>query len=92
MFGWDYPPGAANDPSAPYNQQDPPCEVCAKSCDNCICPECPVCQSNGDPACYKNHGLVLNAEQIQSQEAAKEQEKIEAAFWEDYAKSHPEEE
>lgn len=23
-FGWWYPPGAANDPTAPYNQVDPP--------------------------------------------------------------------
>lgn len=22
VFGWDYPPGAANDPEAPYNQTD----------------------------------------------------------------------
>lgn len=28
-FGWRYPPGAANDPNAPYNQPDPP-----------ECPEC----------------------------------------------------
>lgn len=26
-FGWDYPPGAPNDPHAPWNQPDPdPCE------------------------------------------------------------------
>lgn len=24
MFGWWYPPGAANDPMAPYNQTTPP--------------------------------------------------------------------
>lgn len=29
MFGWSYPPGAANDPSAPYNQDDPPFELAA---------------------------------------------------------------
>lgn len=28
-FGWHYPPGAANDPSAPWNQPEPP-----------ECPEC----------------------------------------------------
>ncbi len=29
LFGWDYPPGAANDPRAPYNQGDePPCWDC----------------------------------------------------------------
>lgn len=29
-FGWSYPPGAANDPNAPYNQTPPP--------------ECPACE------------------------------------------------
>lgn len=23
MFGWDYPPGAENDPNAPWNQREP---------------------------------------------------------------------
>lgn len=28
-FGWSYPPGAENDPMAPYNQHDPPpCRDC----------------------------------------------------------------
>ena len=28
-FGWHYPPGAANDPNAPWNQPDPPeCNEC----------------------------------------------------------------
>jgi len=26
IFGWSYPPGAENDPNAPYNQPDNPCE------------------------------------------------------------------
>ena len=54
-FGWDYPPGAASDPRAPYNQKDgPECvscgdeattEGCEKhagpTCGACVCPECP---------------------------------------------------
>jgi hypothetical protein len=29
IFGWSYPPGAENDPNAPYNQPDPvPCKRC----------------------------------------------------------------
>jgi len=52
VFGWSYPPGAANDPNAPYNQTDMPCGVCGRDVDHCICPECPVCESQGDPACY----------------------------------------
>lgn len=51
-FGWWYPPGAANDPNAPYNQEDPPCEVCGNEINECFCPECPTCGCYGDPACY----------------------------------------
>lgn len=53
VFGWSYPPGAANDPSAPWNQEDGPCDVCGLSIDNgCVCKECPLCGSVGDPYCY----------------------------------------
>ena len=51
-FGWWYPAGAANDPNAPWNQQEPPCAVCGQYEDDCICPECPACGSVGDPNCY----------------------------------------
>src|SRR5215467_14169339 len=51
-FGWSYPPGADLDPNAPYNQEDPPCDVCAQHVDNCICPECPVCGDVGNSDCY----------------------------------------
>lgn len=66
-FGWSYPPGAANDPAAPFNQSDPPCECCGNAVDDCICPECPRCQEVGNPACYKDHGLSYNAEQLAGQ-------------------------
>lgn len=36
-FGWSLPPGAANDPAAPYNQPDPP-----------ACPECEHPIADGD--------------------------------------------
>lgn len=53
IFGWSYPPGAANDPNAPYNQTDDgPCNVCGQRLDECICPECPLCGDVGDPSCY----------------------------------------
>jgi hypothetical protein len=32
VFGWSYPPGAANDPYAPYNQVDGPDIVMLKEC------------------------------------------------------------
>lgn len=73
MFGWSYPPGAANDPSAPYNQQEGPCEVCGKGVDDCICPECDLCGCYGDPDCYDPylfrpgyHGLFRTKEQEDS--------------------------
>jgi hypothetical protein len=54
IFGWSYPPGAATDPNAPYNQNGPYiCEVCL--CDSevdCQCEECPICGAYGDPKCY----------------------------------------
>jgi predicted amidophosphoribosyltransferase len=53
IFGWSYPPGAAGDPNAPWNQHDGACDVCGQNLDNCICPECPVCLEVGNPACYK---------------------------------------
>ena len=74
IFGWSYPPGAATDPSAPYNQIDEPCGVCGQWESECVCPECPTCGAIGDPLCYDggvdcswcgrmppNHGRGLSA-------------------------------
>lgn len=71
IFGWSYPAGAANDPNAPYNQNDDgPCEVCGKVIDDCICPECTVCGEKGQPTCYvnsaNNHGMERTKAQIDS--------------------------
>jgi hypothetical protein len=71
VFGWSYPPGAANDPNAPYNQTDDvPCAVCCKVPDQCICPECPQCSEQGNAKCYtamrrgtEGHGMKLTREQ-----------------------------
>jgi hypothetical protein len=49
IFGWSYPPGAADDPNAPYNQADEQCDVCGKYVDAvnneecCECEFCPDC-------------------------------------------------
>jgi hypothetical protein len=88
IFGWSYPPGAANDPSAPYNQDDPPCSICGREVDDCVCPECPHCGTIGDPSCYvddersENHGLTLSDAQVAS---AQERRAADAAIDADYA-------
>lgn len=64
IFGWSLPPGAAGDPSAPWNQVEQPCDVCGKAVDWCICPECATCGQMGAPECYEAHGLNRNAEQL----------------------------
>ena len=89
MFGWSYPPGAANDPSAPYNQVDPPCDVCGSPIDDCVCPECPRCHTLGNPECYTKHGMIMNAEQIAAKVVADEKQKQEETFWEEFGKTQP---
>ena len=56
-----------------------PCEVCGKSIDDCICPECPKCGGYGDPRCYQDHGLIRTAEQIAGQAALEAAMRREAA-------------
>jgi hypothetical protein len=89
VFGWSYPPGAANDPNAPWNQQAGPCEVCGLEVeDDCICQECPVCGAHGDPKCYREHGLVRTEEQKASYKKAEKQWLADAeaydAYWSQY--------
>jgi len=96
IFGWSYPTGAANDPNAPYNQNDDgPCEVCGKATDDCICPECPVCENIGDITCYENHhGMTRTKAQIDSlsnaeagwAEQAQAEAESEAAYYADMDK------
>lgn len=64
LFGWSYPPGCTGPPDEPIL-----CEVCGLE-DDCICPECPVCGEQGNPACYDTHGLVRTAKQVQARDEA----------------------
>lgn len=63
VFGWSYPPGCSGPPD-----YDGPCDVCGQNFDNCICPECPICEVYGDPDCYKTHGLEFSKRQRMSLE------------------------
>lgn len=62
IFGWSYPAGCHG---TPYDE-DQQCEICGWEAGSCICPECPECGEQGNPTCYKEHGLVVSEEQIAS--------------------------
>lgn len=67
IFGWDLPPGCSIRDLPGYD--DPPCAVCGKDVDACVCAECPKCGEFGDPKCYaahkdhNGHGMKLTKEQ-----------------------------
>lgn len=94
-FGWSYPPGAANDPMAPYNQIDPPCEVCGLDVHDCICPECPQCHEVGRMLCYRQHGMTETQQQIDNrvrrEKECAEELAAESAYWDDERKRMNEE-
>ena len=52
---------------------DPPCEVCGLFPEDCICPSCLTCKTQGNPDCYLaewqgGHGLTITpAQQIEKQ-------------------------
>jgi len=99
IFGWSYPPGC----SGPPDDGDEVCQVCGKSEDNCLCPECPVCGTYGDPKCYTDHGMVKSQAQIEAAEAYEkamkaqedslaawaEEEKKAQEDWDEYIKKDP---
>ena len=70
-LGWSYPPGVTR---LPWENVQIICEVCLgdpeegdSSPSRCICDECDICGSAGDPACYArgshvNHGLEIRRE------------------------------
>ena len=50
------PPGCTNKMIEDHFGSDGPCDVCGRSVDDCICPECPECGGVGDPRCYEGSG------------------------------------
>lgn len=78
IFGWSLPPGCGTLPG----EEEFACDVCGGMPeDDCICPECPVCGSYGDPYCYEQGHLEKTQEQI-DQLAKKEEEWAEDNRWE----------
>jgi len=63
LFGWSLPPGCS---TLPGEEDEGPCDVCKKAVDDCICDECPTCEAQGDPKCFREHGLRLTREQVVS--------------------------
>jgi hypothetical protein len=51
------------DPDRYYASAEPVCDICGGSAEawgepqynGCMCPECPVCDEVGNPACYDQH-------------------------------------
>ena len=82
IFGWSYPPGCSGPPDGPDF-----CEVCGNGIDDCVCPECPVCESVGDPNCYvgalkhNGHRMIMTEEQCAAKAAANKRQKEEEERW-----------
>jgi hypothetical protein len=36
------------------------CPICSGGEDDCVCPECPECGERGNPACYREHGMMVS--------------------------------
>ena len=90
VFGWDLPPGCSEADIERAAGFGTSCEVCGEGVDNCICPECPVCEEHGNPECYEKHGLVRSHEQTESMRCYEETEekaaKQEQEYYENYLK------
>ncbi len=76
--GWNMPPGCFRTPA---DEPDPPCAVCCRAVDDCVCPECKVCGEVGDQRCYLQpgdkdapanpHAMKLNKAQVRGREEAR---------------------
>lgn len=89
-FGWSLPPGVTTRMIDEAYGVEGPCECCGKMVDDCICEECSICNSYGDPDCYKNHGMKFTPEQLAGQaeleEYYREERKREDAMYQEYLK------
>lgn len=68
IFGWDYPAGCSGPPD---DGQGSHCDVCCAYVDDCVCPECPTCGTQGNPECYQDHGMKHNNAQLRARSLAR---------------------
>ena len=50
-------PRMSSPSGVPPRNATPACHQCGKDDNDCVCPECPVCGSIGDPKCESEHGM-----------------------------------
>lgn len=81
IFGWDLPPGCSSRDVENAFGQEYPCEVCGRWADDCVCEECPVCQTFGDPRCYVDHGLKRTPQQIAGAVAMRWDVELQDQYW-----------
>lgn len=65
-MAWNLPPGCTNRMIDEAAGAFDICECCAHPVDDCICPECVICEEVGNPVCYQVHGLTYSMEQLKS--------------------------
>lgn len=58
LFGWDLPPGCTMR-EIEAQCEERPCDMCGEYPDECVCPVCPSCHSQGDASCYILHKLHM---------------------------------
>lgn len=65
IFGWSLPPGCTMQQIEEQAGAFALCDVCGHSIDDCICPECSICNEAGNLNCYRpeGHGLKFTKEQ-----------------------------
>jgi len=64
IFGWSLPPGCTQAHIDAAYGTEQPCDVCGYDVDDCVCPECPTCGTQGAPECYVTHGMVRSQAQL----------------------------
>lgn len=87
-----YPPGCSGPPDYPED-----CQVCgAYDTDQCICPECRVCGTVGDPKCYEprevcGHGMTRSKKQVNMFKARMDAEEAQARGEAEWIAKHSQE-